>query len=34
MRDGFKFGMIQLLPILVLLVPWTLMPLMWFKSQL
>ena len=34
--DGFKFGMIQLLLIIALLVPWThyVMPLMGFKSQL
>jgi sodium-dependent dicarboxylate transporter 2/3/5 len=34
--DGFKFGMIQLILIIVLLVPWThyVMPLMGFKSQL
>ncbi len=34
--DGFKFGMIQLLLIIGLLVPWThyVMPLMGFKSQL
>jgi sodium-dependent dicarboxylate transporter 2/3/5 len=34
--DGFKFGMIQLLLIILLLVPWThyAMPLMGFKSQL
>ena len=33
--DGFKFGMIQLLLIIALLVPWThfVMPLMGFKSQ-
>ena len=34
--DGFKFGMIQLVVIIALLVPWThyVMPLMGFKSQL
>lgn len=34
--DGFRFGMIQLLLIIALLVPWThyVMPLMGFKSQL
>lgn len=34
--DGFKFGMIQLVLIIALLVPWThyVMPLMGFKSQL
>ncbi len=34
--DGFKFGMIQLVLIIVLLIPWThyVMPLMGFKSRL
>ena len=34
--DGFRFGMIQLILIIALLVPWThyVMPLMGFKSQL
>ena len=34
--DGFKFGIVQLLLIIALLVPWThyVMPLMGFKSQL
>lgn len=33
--DSFKFGMIQILLIIALLVPWThyVMPLMGFKSQ-
>ncbi len=34
--DGFKFGMIQLVLIILLLVPWThyVMPLMGFNSKL
>jgi len=34
--DGFKFGMVQLIIIIFLLVPWThyVMPLMGFNSQL